>query len=95
MRKGLTDGAKFLGDDSYKSTAGEIEAKLKTFLGDKGYIEASQDRDGGLDYKTSGLDTSVLIAANVAGLGDGFYTPGSDAVSNKAMKECWIKKKRK
>ncbi|KAI7850636.1 glucoamylase [Circinella umbellata] len=89
MRKGLTDGAKFLGDDSYTSTASEIEAKLKTFVGDKGYIEASQDRDGGLDYKTSGLDTSTLIAANVASLGDGFYTPGSDAIlaTSLAIKE--------
>ncbi|KAI9274296.1 Six-hairpin glycosidase-like protein [Phascolomyces articulosus] len=80
MRRGLTDGAKFLGDDSYASTAKEIETKLDTFFTDKGYIEASQDRDGGLDYKTSGLDTSTLIAANLASLGDGFYTPGSDKI---------------
>lgn len=82
MRRALTDGAKFLGNDTYSSTASDIESKLKSFYSaDDGYIKVTEELAGGVDYKDSGLDTSTLIAANVAGLGDGFFTPGSDEVS--------------
>ncbi|KAI9489050.1 glucoamylase [Zychaea mexicana] len=89
MRRALIDGASFLSDDSYTSTAQEIETKLDSFYGDKDYIEVTQQLSGGADYKSSGLDTSTLIAANVAGLGDGIYTPGSDKIlaTSLAIKE--------
>ncbi|KAI8142072.1 glucoamylase [Fennellomyces sp. T-0311] len=83
MRKALKDGAAFLGNssDAYTSTADEIETKLESFFSaDKGYIEVTQELSGGADYKTSGLDTSTLIAANLASLGDGIFTPGSDKI---------------
>lgn len=81
MRRALNDGAKFLGNDSYATTASDIESKLKSFYSsDDGYIKVTQQLAGGADYKDSGLDTSTLIAANVASLGDGFFTPSSDEV---------------
>ncbi|CDH50100.1 glucoamylase [Lichtheimia corymbifera JMRC:FSU:9682] len=81
MRRALNDGAKFLGNDSYATTASDIESKLKSFYSsDDGYIKVTQQLAGGADYKDSGLDTSTLIAANVASLGDGFFTPSSDEI---------------
>ncbi|KAJ8662534.1 hypothetical protein O0I10_001495 [Lichtheimia ornata] len=81
MRRALNDGAKFLGNDSYATTASDIESKLKSFYSsDDGYIKVTDQLAGGVDYKDSGLDTSTLIAANVASLGDGFFTPASDEI---------------
>ncbi|KAF7727643.1 Glucoamylase, intracellular sporulation-specific [Apophysomyces ossiformis] len=85
MRRGLLDGANFAtrnGDtskaSSYSSTASQIQNKIDSFWSsNKNYIIVTQDYQNGVQ-KPSGLDISTLIAANVAGMNDGFYTPGSD-----------------
>ncbi|KAG0176201.1 hypothetical protein DFQ28_007757 [Apophysomyces sp. BC1034] len=87
MRRGLLDGANFAtrnGDASkastYSSTASQIQTKIDSFWSSsKNYIIVTQDHQNGVQ-KPTGLDISTLIAANVAGLDDGFYTPGSDKI---------------
>lgn len=81
MRRALKEGASFLGNSSYSETASFIEDKLQSFYSESdGYVTATQDNAGGVDYKSSGLDASTLIAANLGGMGDGFFTPGSDKI---------------
>ncbi|KAI9024411.1 glucoamylase A precursor [Phycomyces nitens] len=87
MRHGLVKGAEFAtsnGDSTrastYTNTANTIRNKIDGFWSSSnGYIAVTQNQSGGAN-KPSGLDVSVLIAANVAGLGDGFYTSGSDKI---------------
>ncbi|KAL1936130.1 hypothetical protein VTP01DRAFT_264 [Rhizomucor pusillus] len=81
MRRALKEGASFLGNSSYSETASFIEDKLQSFYSESdGYVTVTQDNAGGVDYKSSGLDASTLIAANLGGMGDGFFTPGSDKI---------------
>ena len=48
----------------YETQAKLIDAELaKHWDAQKGYIVSSEDRDGGLDYKSSGLDSAVILAA--------------------------------
>lgn len=77
MRRALLDGADFASRQgqtanvtSWKSTADAIKSSLEGFFSsDNGYIEVTQDYQNGVQKK--GLDVSTLIAANVAGMGDG------------------------
>ncbi|CAO3639113.1 unnamed protein product [Cunninghamella blakesleeana] len=93
MRRGLLDGVDFAtknGDtdkaNTYKSTASNIENRINSFWNsNNGYITVTIDQASGAS-KSSGLDTSVLIAANVGSRSDGFYTPGSDKILATAVK---------
>lgn len=88
MRRALKDGISFasrLGNtsdsSSWSSTASSIESTLSTFFSSSNnYITTVEDFQSGVSK--AGYDVSVLLAANVAGMGDGFYTPGSDEVYN-------------
>ncbi|KAI9493573.1 glucoamylase precursor [Zychaea mexicana] len=86
MRKALLDGANFAtrnGDTSrvsgYESTASSIKTRLESFWSSSNnYITVTQSFSGGVSK--AGLDVSTLIAANLASMNDGFYTPGSDEI---------------
>lgn len=73
MRRGLLDGSVFArlhGDIAqahrYRHTARQIEHRLPTFWSSSdNYIKVTQDQVQGLP-KPSGLDISILIAANLA-----------------------------
>ncbi|ORZ23324.1 glucoamylase [Absidia repens] len=91
MRRGLLDGVDYAtknGDsdkaDSYKSTAANVEKRIDSFW-QSDHITITIDQAGGVS-KGSGLDTAVLIAANVGSRKDGFYTPGSEKVLATAVK---------
>ncbi|KAI8143491.1 glucoamylase [Fennellomyces sp. T-0311] len=81
MRRALVDGAQFASDNgdsaraaSYAHTAEKVRDKLETFWSSS-YLFVTQQHCGGVE-KPSGLDISVLLAANHAGLPP--FTPGSD-----------------
>ncbi|KAL9542845.1 hypothetical protein MBANPS3_008407 [Mucor bainieri] len=84
MRRGLVKGASFAsrnGDstraNTYTNTAASIKTKIDSFWNSNGqYVSVSQSVTGGVSK--AGYDASVLIAANLGSLQDGFYTPGSD-----------------
>ncbi|KAI9315487.1 glucoamylase glam [Dichotomocladium elegans] len=86
MRRSLVDGASFAarnGDNTrastYTNTAKSIETKLASFYNSSSnYVVVTKNFAGGVNK--AGLDTSTLIAANTAGLGDGFFTPGSPEI---------------
>lgn len=86
MRRALLDGVNFasrIGDTTYSSTwsstASSIQSALSTFYSSSNnYITTVQNFQSGVSK--AGYDVSTLIAANVAGMGDGFFTPGSDEV---------------
>ncbi|KAI8336143.1 glucoamylase [Chlamydoabsidia padenii] len=91
MRRGLLDGADYAtsnGDTSkastYKSTVTKIETRINSFW-QYDHIAVTIDQSGGVS-KPSGLDASVLIAANVGSRSDGFFTPGSDKLLATAVK---------
>ena len=71
QRNALREGAwlaRRLGDsgaaDWYDEQAAALEQSLGRFWDpQKGYLVSSRDRDGGLDYKSSGLDAAVILAA--------------------------------
>lgn len=84
MRKGLIRGANFAtrnGDSTrastYTNTAASIKTKIDTFWSStNNYVSVSQSVTSGVSK--AGYDASVLIAANLGSLQDGFYTPGSE-----------------
>ncbi|ORY97458.1 glucoamylase A precursor [Syncephalastrum racemosum] len=86
MRRALLDGVNFasrIGDTTYSSTwsstASSIQSTLSGYyLSSGNYITTVQNFQSGVSK--AGYDVSTLIAANVAGMGDGFFTPGSDEV---------------
>ncbi|MBI3554444.1 MAG: hypothetical protein HY077_18260 [Elusimicrobia bacterium] len=71
QREALLQGAglaRALGDPRaaawYESQAGLIAAELgRHWDASKGYLVSAIGRDGGLDYKASGLDSAVILAA--------------------------------
>ncbi|CAO3577284.1 unnamed protein product [Absidia cylindrospora] len=88
MRRGLLDGSDFAlkHDDSkrvhlYRHFARRIEQRLLSFWSSSdNYIKVTQDQVQG-QQKPSGLDISILLAANLAApLKDGFFTPESDKI---------------
>ncbi|KAJ1915371.1 hypothetical protein H4219_004356 [Mycoemilia scoparia] len=86
QRKALIEGAKLarrVGDTGaanyYQEQADEITRTLSQFWDNSaGYLKVTIDRTGGLDYKRSGLDVQIILAALHAGLDDGLYTPESE-----------------
>lgn len=58
----------------YRSQARLIEREMEKFWDPRrGYVIATVNRRGGLDYKHSELDVSVLLGALHGGMGDGFF----------------------
>jgi glucoamylase len=59
----------------YRQHSAEVRNSLRYHWSDeRGYIEVTRDRDGGADYKYSGLDASTLLAALHAPTPDGFHS---------------------
>ncbi|KAI8645435.1 Six-hairpin glycosidase-like protein [Parasitella parasitica] len=89
MRRALLDAVDFFDahsdtpfrDDSYRSTAYQIEKRIEFFWSSHlNHITSTQDIRNGVQ-KPSGLDVSILLAANlVSERNDGFFTPDSDKI---------------
>ncbi len=95
QRRALVEGAKLarrLDDpgaaDWYTAQAGALETEIRKHWNQgQGIISATLDRDGGIDYKSSGLDTAVILGVLHAHLsGDDFFSPTSDMVLATASK---------
>jgi glucoamylase len=89
QRRALIEGGKLadrLSDGgaatSYKKQAKDMETELARHWDDaKSYLVATLDRDDGIDYKASGLDTAVLLAVLYCHMpGDAFFSPTDDRV---------------
>lgn len=67
--------------DWYEAQARGIEAQLQRHWDPaRGYLVAALDRDEGLDYKSSGLDAAVILAAiHRRPLDERILTPGQNA----------------
>lgn len=80
IRRALLEGsvlASHLGDSGaskwYRLQAKEIEIELLNFWDEKkGYLTATINRTEGINYKTSNLDTAVLLGLLHGGMHDGF-----------------------
>ncbi len=87
QRRALIDGAALaqrLGDpkaaDWYRQQAAQMESVIAWHWdASKGYIVSTLQRDGGIDYKSSNLDSSVVLGA-LYGQGDAFFKPSDDRV---------------
>lgn len=90
QRRALLDGAKLaekLGDGGaakfYREQAAAIGRSLNRFWdASKGVIVPTLDRTGGVDYKTSGLDTAVLLAVLHSGDDSGDWSPKDPRVKS-------------
>jgi len=89
QRRALREGAQLanrLNDPGaatwYNLHAAAIEKALNGHWdGTKGYLVATLNRDGGLDYKASNLDTAVVLAVLHGHIpGDPFFAPTDDMV---------------
>jgi glucoamylase len=89
QRRALREGAKLanrLNDPGaanwYNLQAAAIEKALNDHWdAKKGYLLATLNRDGGLDYKTSNLDAAVVLAVLHGHIpGDAFFAPTDDMV---------------
>ena len=88
QRKSMIEGAEFarsLGDPSagdwYEKQARELEKEIeKHWDNDKGIIQVTLDRDDGVNYKYSGLDSAVILAVLHSSLADGFFNATDDRV---------------
>lgn len=88
QRRALLDGAELAKSQNdneaakyYQDQATEIEKGMDAFWDNgKKYLVVTLNQNGGLDYKTSGLDTAILLASLHADRGDGFYGPSSDKI---------------
>jgi glucoamylase len=68
---GAEYGARVSHSNNYTTVATSIASKIDTFWSDSaGIIEYSQSYVSGVGYKSSGLDTAVLLAAIHGGYGD-------------------------
>jgi len=82
QRRALQDGSRlaaFLGDAGaagwYARQAKELESELhRHWDPSRGYIVTTLNRDGGIDYKHSNLDASVILAVLHGETGDGFFS---------------------
>ncbi|CEI99373.1 Putative Glucoamylase A (Fragment) [Rhizopus microsporus] len=81
IRRALLDGANFLGVNEYQTAAAKVQKRLDVsfWSSKKNYIQVTHDARSGVS-KPSGLDVSVLLAANMFSTDDGFFTPGSDKI---------------
>jgi glucoamylase len=81
-RRAMLEGASFarlMGDDGaadwYAMQGKEIELELQMFWDSaRGYFVATLNRQGGIDYKESNLDSSVLLGLLHGDLHDGFFS---------------------
>ncbi|KAG1473574.1 hypothetical protein G6F56_000877 [Rhizopus delemar] len=93
MRKSLLNGYKYVSKEKYKSTVKDIQNRLEKFWSsEENYIRVTQDTQGGVN-KSSGLDVSVILAANkFSEINDGFYTPASDKIlaTAAALKDAFL-----
>jgi glucoamylase len=76
QRRALLAGAEYAArvghSNSYASVAASIATKIDTFWSSSsGIIQTSQSYSSGVNYKSSGLDISVLLGAIHGGYGDG------------------------
>ncbi|KAI9260787.1 Six-hairpin glycosidase-like protein [Sporodiniella umbellata] len=94
MRKSLLDGYKYINKKEYYYTANDIQQKLESFWSPKdNYIKVTQNKKKGVS-KPSGLDVSVLLAANkFSYISDGFFSPASDKIlaTAAALRKSFIK----
>ena len=88
QRRALLDGAAFVqahpggGDaERYLAEARAIEVHLARFWdGQRGHLMPTINRDGGLDYKNSNLDSSIILAALHAQGEPGYFSAADDRV---------------
>lgn len=88
QRRALVEGAKLarnLGDvtaaEWYEKQVPALEAEIERhWNGSKGYLEATRNRDDGIDWKTSGLDVSVILGALHAAGDDGYFSATDERV---------------
>lgn len=86
QRKALVEGAQLaqrLGDPGaaqwYQQQAEEITQDLGRFWdAQAGHLRTTLDFNGGVNYKTSNLDSQIMLAALHGGMDDGVYTVESD-----------------
>ena len=82
QRKSMIVGAQLadrMGDDGaaawYRQQAKLMEQQITRFWDPgKGYLVATLDRDGGVDYKASGIDAGTLLGTLHGDVGDGFFS---------------------
>ena len=87
-RRALLDGADLadrLGDKTasawYRQQAGQLEDEInRHWDAGRGIIIATLDRDGGLDYKQSGLDAGTILGVLRGWRGDSFFAPTDSRV---------------
>lgn len=88
QRRSMYDGARLayqLGDrgagDYYVKQAKAIEHELNRHWNSSGnFILSMLGRTGGIDYKASNLDSSVILGVLHGSVGDGFFGPSDDRV---------------
>ncbi len=93
QRRSMIEGAKLarrLNDhtaaDWYEKQARGLEQSLERYWDpNRGYIVETLDRDGGSDYKTSNLDTGVILGLLHGSLGDGFMAFSDERVIRTAQ----------
>ncbi|KAJ2554332.1 hypothetical protein EV175_002620 [Coemansia sp. RSA 1933] len=94
QRRALIEGSQFAAQlddpgaaDWYNLQAGYISGNMSAFWdGNLNYIQTTINRSGGLDYKSSNLDSQVLLATLHSGLEDGFYSVESDQMLSTVVK---------
>ncbi len=94
QRKAMLDGAALadrLGDMGaaafYRQQAGLLETQINTHWDStNNIIQATLGRDGGIDYKSSGLDSSVILGVMHADTHDGFFPVYDDRAVATAVK---------
>ncbi len=88
QRRALIEGASLaqkLDDpfaaEFYRSQAKKLESEIERHWNpERGIIVATLDRDGGLDYKTSGLDVAVILGVLHGTTDDGFMSVSDSRV---------------
>ncbi len=92
QRRGLLDGAElaehlsdFAAAQWYRSQAAALEPELnRHWDSQRGYLTVTLNQVGGLDYKSSGLDSAIVLAALHAsprnGAKDSFYAVTDDRI---------------
>ena len=88
QRRALLSGAEWMQQigqrdtaDFYFRQAAALTVQLQRFWdGNRGYLQATLERSGGLDYKSSNLDTAIVLAALHTDENQEFFGPGHDQV---------------
>ncbi len=88
QRKSMVEGARLaykMGDraagDFYATQAKAMEREMPKFWNASGnFIVTTLGRTGGIDYKSSGIDSSVILGVLHGHVGDGFFGPSDDRV---------------